>query len=117
MTTFFDRLKILFQRRDPTIPDSLPAQPDREARSPGLQGTAVTLDEASLSSLLQQILFTSEGEYTCAETADLLDEYVDLVADHKDAEHLLPFVKHHLDHCVGCSERYQALLQIVEADH
>lgn len=106
MTTLLERLRDLL--RGEANPDPPPAiQPGGEAPVPA------ELDEACLARLMRQVQLTREGEYTCAETADLLDEYVDLVAGKQDAERLLPLVKHHLDHCVDCTERYEALLAIV----
>jgi len=57
---------------------------------------------------------TNEGEYSCEETMDLLDEYAELAASEQDAEAIMPLVKGHLEHCVDCTERYEALLRILE---
>jgi hypothetical protein len=106
MTTFLERIKDFF--RGQSAPQTA-VTPDGEAPS-------IPLDENTLSTLMQQIQLTKSGEYTCAETADLLDEYVELVAGNPTAGQLLPLVKAHLDHCADCAERYEMLLKIIEAD-
>ena len=72
------------------------------------------LDDRSLTRFLELIEQTNEGEYTCAETLDLLDEYAEMVANHQDAATIMPLVKGHIEHCVDCTERYEALLRILE---
>lgn len=106
MTTFLERIKHFF--RGQNVPQTA-VTPDRKT-------LPVSLDETTLSALMRQIQLTRSGEYTCAETADLLDEYVELVAGDPAAAQLLPLVKSHLDHCADCEERYEMLLKIVEAD-
>lgn len=76
--------------------------------------TEVILDDRSLTRFLELIEQTNEGEYTCAETLDLLDEYAEMVANHQDAATIMPLVKGHIEHCVDCTERYEALLRILE---
>jgi hypothetical protein len=76
--------------------------------------TGGSLDDISLIRLLDLIERTNEGEYACEETLDLLDEYVELVANHQDAESIMPLVKGHLENCVDCTERYEILLKILE---
>jgi hypothetical protein len=75
---------------------------------------AVTLDDSALSCILAQIEQTKVGEYRCPETLDLLDEYAELVVGERDAAKLMPLVKSHIEHCADCSERYEALLRILE---
>lgn len=106
MTTLLDRLRRLLGRQDAAAPTAV--------SSP--TATSLTLDNQSLAALLRQIQLTHAGQYTCAETADLLDEYVELVAGRADAERLLPLVKGHLDHCVDCTARYETLLRIIESE-
>jgi hypothetical protein len=75
----------------------------------------ITLDDASLTRLLRQVEQTEADEYTCQETLELLDEYAEIEVSERDAARLMPLVKGHLDHCVDCTERYEALLRILES--
>jgi hypothetical protein len=110
MNTLLDRLKRLFASGSDNV-NSEKLITDVEA--PAVE-TKATLDDSSLARLMELIEQTQEGEYSCQETLDLLDEYAELVAQHQDAETIMPFVKGHLEHCVDCSERYEALLIILE---
>ncbi len=85
------------------------------------QTTTTTVDMAAIEdaqavTLLMQLLEqTKEGEYSCAETFDLLDEYVEIVAaNEQEAVNLMPYVRLHLDHCKGCTEMYETLLQVLQ---
>ena len=56
-------------------------------------------------------------ELTCDEIFSKLDEYVECEVDKKDAAHLMPLIREHLDLCPECCEEYEALLHVVkEAD-
>jgi hypothetical protein len=111
MNDFLDRLMSLFSRaaekarRGDLTTGQNPIQP------PAAE-TEVILDDFSLTRLMDHIERTNEGEYICEDTLDLLDEYVELVANHQDPEAMMPLVKGHLEHCVDCTERYEALLKI-----
>ncbi len=73
------------------------------------------LNENTLKALMQQVEQTKEGMYTCEETFDLLDEYVEMINSDQDAAQLMPLVKAHLDKCPGCSQNYEVLLNILNA--
>ncbi len=73
-----------------------------------------SLNDKSLTRLMLLIEQTKEGEYACEETLDLLDEYSELAANGQDAQRIMPLVKGHLEHCIDCTERYEALLRILE---
>ena len=110
MNTFLDRLKRLFA----SGPDNVNSEKViTDVKAPAVE-TMVTLDDSSLARLMELIEQTHEGEYSCQETLDLLDEYAELVAQHQDAESIMPLVKGHLEHCVDCTEHYEALLMILE---
>ena len=111
MSTFIERLKRLLG-----LPPAVPGQGKPPAEDAAGPTPPLALDGQTLAALMRQIQLTHAGQYTCSETADLLDEYVDLVVSRADAERLLPLVKGHLDHCVDCTERYEALLQISAAE-
>ena len=75
---------------------------------------SIAVDEDSVTTLMRLIEKTNEGEYSCEETFDLLDEYVELVAADEDVEALMPLVKKHVDHCPDCGPRYEILLDILQ---
>lgn len=51
---------------------------------------------------------------SCAEIYTKLDEYVECEVDSKDAAHIMPLIREHLDICQDCCEEYEALLDVVE---
>ena len=53
-------------------------------------------------------------EISCDELYGRLDEYVELEVDKKDAAHIMPLMREHLDICPECCEEYEALLHVVE---
>lgn len=75
------------------------------------------MDERTITHLMQLIEHTQEEEYSCAETFALLDEYVELaLRNDLEAETLMPLVRHHLDMCPECYERYEALMYILKME-
>lgn len=53
-------------------------------------------------------------ELSCEEIYSKLDEYVECQMDCKDAAHVMPLIREHLDICHECCEEYEALLDVVE---
>ena len=53
-------------------------------------------------------------ELSCEEIYDKLDEYVDCEVGNKDAAHVMPLIREHLDICHECCEEYEALLDVLE---
>lgn len=53
-------------------------------------------------------------ELSCEEIYFKLDEYVECEMDCKDAAHVMPLIREHLDICHECCEEYEALLDLVE---
>lgn len=53
-------------------------------------------------------------ELSCEEIYNKLDEYVDCEVDSKDAAHVMPLIREHLDICHECCEEYEALLDVLE---
>jgi len=53
-------------------------------------------------------------ELSCAEIYNKLDEYVECEMDCKDASHVMPLIREHLDICNECCEEYEALLDVIE---
>lgn len=112
MTNLIDKLRKLIglkgTKQVEGMNQSLETQPPN--------GTMVRLDEESLIRLMQLVEQTEEGHYSCAETFDLLDEYVELVAGNQEAALLMPIVKRHIDLCPGCRDKYEILLNILQAE-
>ncbi len=104
MSKLLDNLRRLFQRQPDPIGPNL---------QPGSRSAAL-VDDDSIAALMRLIEQTNEGEYSCAETFDLLDEYVEMVLAEEDVEALMPLVKKHLDHCPDCGPRYEILLDILQ---
>lgn len=115
MTNLIDKIRKLFLQQKETERTEkgkhMNQQPETQP-----SGTPMLLDEQSIVRLMQLVEQTEEGHYSCAETFDLLDEYVDLVVDNKGAELLMPIVKRHLDHCPGCQDQYEILLNILQSN-
>ena len=74
------------------------------------------LTEEVLTQLMRQVEQTKEGMYTCQETFDLLDEYIDLTIDNEDAAKLMPLVKAHLDACPPCTTQYKILQRVLNVN-
>lgn len=104
MVNLIDKLRKLAQlkiARDPAT-----------AVAPG--APSLTLNNDAITSLMRQIDETQEDQYSCAETFDLLDEYVEMVDTGADAAALMPLVEHHIHACPDCRERFEALLLILQ---
>lgn len=91
---------------------------EQDQNSTGTQadGQQITLvvDDENIISLMQLLERTKEGKYTCQETLDLLDEYVELAVDNQDVAAIMPLVKNHISYCPDCLERYETLVQIIQ---
>lgn len=68
-----------------------------------------------LERLIRDVARTKEIELNCSSTFDLIDEYVDRLAEGEDAATAMPLVSRHLDLCPECEEEYRLLLQVVKA--
>jgi hypothetical protein len=55
-----------------------------------------------------------EEELSCNEIYSKLDQYVELEINKKDAAHVMPLIREHLDLCPECCEEYEALLDVIE---
>lgn len=104
MSNIFDRFRRFFQRHPKAGETQLPVDTNG----------GEMVDEDSVTVLMQLIEKTNEGEYSCAETFDLLDEYVELVADGQNVALLMPLVKKHVEHCPDCGPRFEILLDILQ---
>jgi hypothetical protein len=84
--------------------------------SGNLPEVSEVLSEEVVIKLMHMIENTHEREYTCEETFAVLDEFVELAVDKKDAAVLMPLVKRHIDLCVDCRDQYETLLRILQTD-
>ena len=120
MNNLIDKLKKLFgitpDKGNPEAIEPTMNESTSSWKAPGQDSTTPVLNENILKALMQQVEETKEGMYTCQETSELLDEYVDLVNSEQDAAQIMPLVKAHLDACPGCEQRFEILLDIVSAD-
>lgn len=113
MNRFYNSLRRIFQRESGVRDGALNEQ---ELRIRSGSGSELFIGGDSLISLLQLIEHTRENQYTCEETLDLLDEYAELTDRKEDMAAIMPLVKGHVDHCPDCTERYEALLAILELE-
>lgn len=112
MKKYFKRLQQLFQRSTNTGIDAVNKQTNGSQAG---EDSYPAMDESAVITLMRLIEHTNEGKYTCEETLDLLDEYVELSADRQDVAAIMPLVKNHISDCPDCTERYEALLLILQS--
>lgn len=86
----------------------------QQQTSPSQSANPLVINERTAAKLMQALEETQNVEYNCEETFALLDEYADLVAGRSEAASLMPLVKHHLDRCPDCDDRYKTLLSIIQ---
>jgi len=52
-------------------------------------------------------------QLNCEQVYDVLDQYAEIEIRHDDAARLMPLVREHLNVCHGCTEEYEALLDVL----
>ena len=82
---------------------------------PGTQVATLQMTPEQLEKLLKDVVRTSELELNCSSTFELIDEYIDRVAQGEDATTAMPLVSQHLDLCPECEEEYNLLLGVVQS--
>ena len=112
MTTFINKLRQLLQikKRKQATPDNGGGTATGVA-TPKATGPVTADNIHRLARLLE---LTGVDQYSCEETFELLDEYVDLVDNRAEAEALMPVVKQHLDRCPHCSHMFESLLRTLQ---
>lgn len=75
-----------------------------------------TVTAANIHRLTRLLSLTGVDEYSCEETYELLDEYVDLVDNKMEAAALMPIVKQHLDKCPRCRQAFADLLHALQSE-
>ena len=74
------------------------------------------IDKEMVAKLMVMLQNTQEGEYSCDEVYELLDEYAEFVVKGEDAEQFMPLIKHHLDMCKDCNEEYESVISFLNAE-
>lgn len=110
MKNIFEQLQRIFKR--PTETGTIIT--DKQANG-AKANDDIFRDETVVIALMQLVERTKEGEYTCEETLDLLDEYVELVSDGQDVAAIMPLVRNHICDCPDCTERFEALVRILQS--
>ena len=119
MASLAEKLRQLLRQKERS--GSIALDQKREAPSSQHVGTqdeteVVTAD--NVARLMFMLNVTREEAYSCEETFALLDEYVEVaVQNETEAEAVLPLVKHHLDLCPDCHQKFSALLQILKTEY
>ena len=72
------------------------------------------LPNEAILGFLRVLEETDDEELSCDEIFNKLDEYVEREVDKKDAAHLMPLIREHLDLCPDCCEEYEVLLDVIE---
>lgn len=72
------------------------------------------LSNEAVLKFLRVLESVREEEASCDEVYSKIDEYVEKEVGKKDAAHLMPLVREHLEMCSECCEEYEALLDILE---
>jgi hypothetical protein len=114
MTTFIKKLRQLLQikKRKQAIPQSERGTAAAVTTPVATDTETVTAD--NIQRLARLLELTGVDQYSCEETFELLDEYVDLVDNKVEAEALMPVVKQHLDKCPHCSHLFESLLRTLQ---
>lgn len=79
-------------------------QPARE------KGAEPDLSDASVLDLIR---YLENCEVDCEQVFRALDQYAEIEIRREDAARLMPLVHQHLEMCSGCSEQYEALLDVL----
>jgi hypothetical protein len=69
--------------------------------------------DSDMRALVDRLLGPAGHEVSCEECFDLLDRYVDLEVDGRDADAGLPGMRAHLEGCPACREDHDSLLELV----
>jgi hypothetical protein len=65
---------------------------------------------------LERLLGPRGEQITCERCFDLLDEYVELEAEGRDADARIPGMRAHLEGCPACHDEHESLLALVSAE-
>lgn len=73
------------------------------------------LSDEMVLGFLRMLERVDREDITCDELYLKLDEYVEREVDQRDAAHIMPLMREHLEACPECCEEYEALLHVLEA--
>lgn len=73
------------------------------------------LSNETVLGFLRVLEAVEKEDINCDELYRKLDEYVEREVDQKDAAHIMPLMREHLDVCQDCCEEYETLLHVVKA--
>lgn len=72
------------------------------------------VEAQEMKRLLRSLANIEPDEIGCDTCFEVVDRFVELELEGKDAEEALPLVKDHLNRCEACREEYRALYQAVK---
>lgn len=72
------------------------------------------VEAQEMKRLLRSLTNIEPDEIGCDTCFEVVDRFVELELEGKDAEEALPLVKDHLNRCEACREEYRALYQAVQ---
>lgn len=73
------------------------------------------LGATKVKKLVRQVLITRIEEIDCDECLELLDRFVEMTLQGRDAAEALPLVQQHLQQCDCCHEEFEALLSVLQS--
>ena len=73
------------------------------------------LSDEMVLGFLRMLERVDREDITCDELYLKLDEYVEREVGQRDAAHIMPLMREHLEACPECCEEYEALLHVLEA--
>lgn len=82
----------------------------RKKRSPEMDSPGQMAD------LLHKLAMTEEGEISCDDVHDILDQFTELKLSGENVKVLMPLVQKHLDLCPDCSEEHEVLILALEVE-
>jgi hypothetical protein len=71
------------------------------------------LGAAKVKKLVIQVLTTRTQEIDCDECLEMLDRFVEMTLQGREAAEALPLVQQHLQQCDCCREEFEALLSVL----
>ena len=69
-----------------------------------------------LKNMVKSIMTTHPEEIGCDECFEVLDQFVEIELQGKNAAEAMPLVEDHLNRCGGCREEFEALLDCLKAN-
>lgn len=75
----------------------------------------VDIELTKIENMVKAIMNTVDNEIGCEDCFSVLDKFIDLRAQGKNAAEIMPLVQGHLERCKDCHEEYDAILQALDA--